>query len=65
MGGGGTSTFSRFYSGHAGGSAGDDEDEAGAGDEGGKSVGRYNPLFHNAVRRCYAVDIYIYIMWVC
>lgn len=48
MGGGGTSTFSRFYSGHAGGSAEDDEDEAGAGDEGGKSVGRYNPLFHNA-----------------
>lgn len=38
-------TFSRFYSGH-GGAAG-----AGAGDdEGGMSVGRYNPLFHNAVR---------------
>ncbi|CAM9632006.1 unnamed protein product [Ectocarpus sp. 6 AP-2014] len=38
-------TFSRFYSGH-GGAAGAGEGD----DEGGMSVGRYNPLFHNAVR---------------
>lgn len=48
---GSSATFSRFYSGHAGGDGANAQEE----DErelSGKGVGRYNPLFHNATVSC-------------